>query len=184
MHRPRPFEERHTHRSDVRNAAPLLGRRRAADYSSARYSRPCHTSRKPRRTAARRALSRAVAVTRRHAVDRHHFEANLRPSTGWTGLLEPHGSLAEVLVEAASSRDTGTSCWRWRTICGITCNSGCLGPGRSAALCGCFCVKMAAVWLCRYGAWEDRRDLAAGGQGRPFRPGLLRRNGNASGLDH
>jgi hypothetical protein len=48
---------------------------------------------------------------------------------------------------------------------------------------GCFCVKMAAAWLCRYGAWEDRRDLAAGA-GRPFRPGLLRRNGNASGLDH
>jgi hypothetical protein len=29
-----------------------------------------------------------------------------------------HGSLVGVLVEAASSGDTGTSCWHWRAICG------------------------------------------------------------------
>jgi len=48
-----------------------------------------------------------VSVTRRDTVDRHHL------STGWTGLLEAHGSLVEVLVEAASSGETGMSCWRW-----------------------------------------------------------------------
>ena len=47
-----------------------------------------------------RAFSRTAPVTRRH------LEANLRPSTGWTGLLEVHRSQVEVLVEAASGGDT------------------------------------------------------------------------------
>jgi len=51
---------------------------------------------------------------------RHHLEANFRPSIGWTGLLEVHGSLVEVLVETVSRGDTGASCWSWRAICGMS----------------------------------------------------------------
>jgi hypothetical protein len=45
----------------------------------------------------------------------------LRPTfrpTDWTGLLKAHGSLVEVFVRAAPSGYTGTSCWRWRSVCG------------------------------------------------------------------
>jgi hypothetical protein len=45
---------------------------------------------------------------------------DLRSSAAWTGLLEAYGSLVEVLVEAASSGGTGTSCWSWRGICGMS----------------------------------------------------------------
>jgi hypothetical protein len=48
-----------------------------------------------------------VPVTQRHAVDRHHLEADLRFSAAWTGLLEVHRSLVEVLVEAAAFSDDG-----------------------------------------------------------------------------
>jgi hypothetical protein len=43
----------------------------------------------------------------RHTIDRHHLEA--KPSTQYRldWLLEIHGSLVEVLVEAASSGDAG-----------------------------------------------------------------------------
>jgi hypothetical protein len=63
------------------------------------------------RTAAPRAFSRIAPVTQRHIVDRCHLKADLRFSATWTGLLEAHLSLVEVLVEAAFSGDTGTSCW-------------------------------------------------------------------------
>ncbi len=76
--------------------------------------------RKSSRTAGQRALSQTVPVTRRHTADRHHLQANIRPSTGWTGLLEAHGSLAGVLSGAVPSGGTGTSCWRWRTVCGMS----------------------------------------------------------------
>jgi len=62
-------------------------------------------------TAGMRAFSRIAPVTQRHIVDRCHLEAGLRFSATWTGLLEAHLSLAEVLVEAAFSGDAGTSCW-------------------------------------------------------------------------
>src|SRR5213593_2853518 len=67
---------------------------------------------------ARRAFSRIVPVTQRHAIDRHHLETNSRFSVAWAGPLETHESLAEVLVEAASSGGAGTSCRRWRAVCG------------------------------------------------------------------
>ena len=38
-------------------------------------------------------------------------EADLRSSTGWTGLLETTGRWPGVLVEAASSGGTGTGAW-------------------------------------------------------------------------
>jgi len=66
--------------------------------------------------AGRRAFSRTAPLTQRHTVGRHHLEADLRSSTGWTGLPEDHGSLVEVHAEAASS-STGTSCWNSRAIC-------------------------------------------------------------------
>jgi hypothetical protein len=47
-------------------------------------------------------FSRTVPVTQRHAVDRRHLEADLRFSAAWTSLPEAHGSLVEVLVEAAA----------------------------------------------------------------------------------
>lgn len=56
-------------------------------------------------TAGRRAFSRAVPVTRRHTVDGIILRPTFEPGTGWTGPLEVHGSLVEVLVEAASSGD-------------------------------------------------------------------------------
>ena len=46
-------------------------------------------------------------VTQRHTVDWHHLKADLRSSTGWTG-LEAYGPLVEVHIEAASSGGTGT----------------------------------------------------------------------------
>jgi hypothetical protein len=52
-----------------------------------------------------------MPVTQRHTVDRHHLEADLRSGIGWTDLLEAHESLAEVLVETASSDGTGASSW-------------------------------------------------------------------------
>jgi hypothetical protein len=51
----------------------------------------------PRRSAGRRAFSWTVPVTQHHTADRYHLKANLRPRTGWTGLLAAQGSLAEVL---------------------------------------------------------------------------------------
>jgi hypothetical protein len=46
---------------------------------------------------------------------RHSIEHRL----DWSAGQEAHGSLAtEVLVEAASSGGTITSCWSWRAICG------------------------------------------------------------------
>ena len=57
-----------------------------------------------------------VTVTQRNAEDRHHLEVDLRFSAAWTGLLEARGSLAGVLVEAASRGGTGTSCWNWRAV--------------------------------------------------------------------
>jgi hypothetical protein len=48
-------------------------------------------------------------VTQRHVVDRYHLEADLRFNAAWTGLLEAHGSLVEILVEAATSSGAGTS---------------------------------------------------------------------------
>jgi hypothetical protein len=47
--------------------------------------------------AGRRAFSRTAPVTQRHIVDRHHLEADLRFSVGWTGLLEVYGSLVRFL---------------------------------------------------------------------------------------
>jgi hypothetical protein len=53
-----------------------------------------HPPSSPRIAAGRRAFSRTVPVTRRHTADRHHPEADLRSSHGWT-------------------------CWSWRAICGM-----------------------------------------------------------------
>ena len=50
----------------------------------------------------RRAFSPAVSVTQRHTADRDHLETDLRFSVAWVDLLEAHGPLAEVPVEAAS----------------------------------------------------------------------------------
>jgi hypothetical protein len=58
-------------------------------------------------SAGQHAFSWSVLVTRRHTVDRHHLEASLRPSTGWTGLLQAHRSLVEVLARAAPKRRHG-----------------------------------------------------------------------------
>jgi hypothetical protein len=71
-------------------------------------------------TAARRAFSQSAPVTQRHIFKQHHREADLRSSTGRARLLEADGSLVEVLVEAASNGGTGTSCWSWCTICGVS----------------------------------------------------------------
>lgn len=62
----------------------------------------------PTISAGRCAFPRRVPVTQRHIADQHHLEANLRSSAAWTGLLEAHGSLVEVLVETASGGGTGT----------------------------------------------------------------------------
>ena len=48
-----------------------------------------------------------MSVTQRHAVDRHHLEADLRFSAAWTGLPDAHRSLVEVLVEAVASSACG-----------------------------------------------------------------------------
>ena len=45
-------------------------------------------------------------------------------------------SLVEVLVEAASSGDTSTSCWRWRAICGRRAHSLSAATMRIYAHCG------------------------------------------------
>src|SRR6266566_635605 len=58
-------------------------------------------------TAARRALSADLSITQRHRVGRHRVEADLRFSAAWTGLRKGHGSMVEVLLEAAS--DCGTA---------------------------------------------------------------------------
>jgi hypothetical protein len=50
-----------------------------------------------------------MPVTQRHTISWHHLEADLRFRAAWSGLLEIHGSLVEVLVEVASSGGTGTS---------------------------------------------------------------------------
>ena len=73
-----------------------------------------------RRTAGQRAFSRTALVAQRHTVDRHRAEADLRFSTGWTGLPETYGSLAEVLAETASSGGTGTSCPNLRAKRGMS----------------------------------------------------------------
>jgi hypothetical protein len=100
--------------------APLAlapGIRRHTERSFGTAAMATATKPRPCRSAGRRAFSRTV--TQRHTVDRYHLEADLRSSPGWTGLLEARGSLVEVLVEAASSGGTGTSCWSWRAICGM-----------------------------------------------------------------
>jgi len=75
--------------------------------SSVRDLAERHATATPYRTAGPRGFSRTVPVTQRHAVDRHHLEADLRFSAAWTGLPEAHRSLVEVLVEAASSSACG-----------------------------------------------------------------------------
>jgi len=56
---------------------------------------------------ARRAFSRAVPGTRRHTVDRHHLKANLRPSTGWTGMLAPVGRAGRGSCRGSIQRRRG-----------------------------------------------------------------------------
>ena len=73
--------------------------------------------RAPERTAPIASSAATKKLGKFTQADRHYLEANLRP-TGWTGLLKAHGSLVEVLVQAAPSGYTGTSCSRWRSVCG------------------------------------------------------------------
>ena len=61
-----------------------------------------------------RAFSRAAPVTQCHTVDQHHPGA-LRPSAGWTGLLEATDRWPGF---CRGSIQRHASCGSWRTICG------------------------------------------------------------------
>ena len=97
-----------TVRRPVKPAARMQ-ERRDHEHKTSRSGRPISANRQtpqPPRTGLC-AFSRTVSVTQRHAVDRHHLEADLRFSAAWTGLPDAHRSLVEVLVEAVASSACG-----------------------------------------------------------------------------